>query len=96
MKLSLAATSGVHRGTDALKMLMVGADAVMLCSTLIRHGTQQFAVIERDLVAWMEEHQYESVRQLKGSISQKNCADPAAFERAQYMRAVASYYVSPA
>jgi dihydroorotate dehydrogenase (fumarate) len=96
LKINLAATSGVHRGTDALKMLMVGADAVMLCSTLIRHGIQQFGVIERDLVAWMEEHQYESVHQLKGSLSQKTCPDPAAFERAQYMRAVASYYVSPA
>jgi dihydroorotate dehydrogenase (fumarate) len=48
-------------------------------------------VIERELVAWMEEHEYESVTQLKGSLSQKNCADPATFERAQYMRAISSY-----
>ena len=58
----------------------------MLCSVLIRHGIQQIGVIERDLVAWMEEHEYESVEQLKGSLSQKNCAEPAAFERAQYMK----------
>ena len=88
---SLAATSGVHRATDALKMLMAGADITMLCSALIRHGVRQLGVIERDLIAWMEEHEYESVTQLKGSLSQKNCPDPSAFERAQYMRALAEY-----
>ena len=85
---SLAATSGIHRGTDALKMLMAGADVTMLCSVLIRHGVKQIGVIERDLVAWMEEHEYESVEQLKGSLSQKNCPNPSEFERAQYMRAI--------
>lgn len=88
LKASLAATSGVHRATDALKMLMAGADITQLCSALLRHGVRQIGVIERDLVAWMEEHEYESVSQLKGSLSQKNCADPSAFERAQYMRAL--------
>lgn len=93
---SLAATSGIHRASDALKMLMAGADATMLCSTLIRHGPQQVKTIELEMIAWLEEHEYESVQQLKGSLSQKNCADPAAFERAQYMRAISSYYVPPA
>jgi dihydroorotate dehydrogenase (fumarate) len=88
---SLAATSGVHRATDVLKMLMAGADITMLCSSLIRHGVRQIGVIERDLIAWMEEHEYESVTQLKGSLSQKNCPDPSAFERAQYMRAISQY-----
>src|SRR6516162_6982275 len=87
VKASLAATSGIHRASDALKMLMVGADVTMLCSTIIRHGIPQIAMIERDLVGWLEEHEYESVRQLKGSLSQKNCPEPAAFERAQYMKA---------
>jgi dihydroorotate dehydrogenase (fumarate) len=96
LDVSLAATSGIHRGSDALKMLLAGADALMLCSTLIRHGVQQFGVIERELTAWMEEHEYESVQQLKGSLSQKNCADPEAFERAQYMRAISSYHVPTA
>jgi dihydroorotate dehydrogenase (fumarate) len=91
VKASLAATSGIHRASDALKMLMVGADATMLCSTLIRHGISQIAVIERDLAAWLEEHEYESVCQLKGSLSQKNCPEPAAFERAQYMKALTGY-----
>lgn len=88
---SLAATSGIHRATDVLKMLMAGADVTMLCSTLLRHGPRQLGTIERDLVAWMEEHEYESVTQLKGSLSQKNCADPSAFERAQYMKAISQY-----
>lgn len=87
---SLAATSGIHRGSDVLKMLMAGASVTMLCSTLIRHGARQVGVIERDLVAWMDEHEYESVAQLQGSLSQRNCADPSAFERAQYMKAIGS------
>jgi dihydroorotate dehydrogenase (fumarate) len=92
---SLAATSGLHRATDVLKMLMAGADVTMLCSGLIRHGVQQIGVIEREMVAWLEEHEYESVVQLQGSLSQKNCADPAMFERAQYMRALSSYPLPP-
>ena len=92
---SLAATSGIHRGTDVLKMLMAGADVTMLCSTLIRHGIRQIGTIERDLVAWMQEHEYESVKQLKGSMSQKNCPNPTAFERAQYMHAISGYFVPP-
>lgn len=91
IRADLAATSGVHRATDALKMLMAGADVTMLCSVLIRHGIGQIAVIERELITWLEEHEYISVQQLRGSLSQKNCADPSAFERAQYMRALSSY-----
>jgi len=85
---SLAATSGVHRGTDALKMLMAGADVTMLCSVLLRDGVEQIAVIEKQMVEWMETHEYESVSQLKGSMSQAHCPDPGAFERAQYTRAI--------
>jgi dihydroorotate dehydrogenase (fumarate) len=85
---SLAATSGIHRGTDALKMLMAGADVTMLCSVLMRRGIGHLKVIEEEMVTWMREHEYESVDQLKGSLSHRNCPNPAAFERAQYMRAV--------
>ncbi len=88
---SLAATSGIHRAGDVLKMLLAGADVTMLCSTIIRHGIPQIALIEHEVIKWMEEHEYESVAQLKGSLSQKNCAAPAEFERAQYMRAIATY-----
>jgi len=56
---------------------------------------KQLGVIERDMLAWMEEHEYESVEQLKGSLSQKNCPDPSAFERAQYMRAISKLPANP-
>jgi dihydroorotate dehydrogenase (fumarate) len=88
---NLAATSGIHRATDALKMLMAGADVTMFCSVLLRRGIDHIRVIEREMREWMEEHEYESVEQLKGSMSQKNCTDPSAFERAQYMRALQTY-----
>jgi dihydroorotate dehydrogenase (fumarate) len=85
---NLAATSGIHRAADVLKMLMAGADVTMLCSTLLRNGIGHIRVIEQGIVEWMKEHEYESVTQLKGSLSQKNCAAPAEFERAQYIRAI--------
>ncbi len=88
---NLAATSGIHRATDALKMLMAGADVTMLCSILLRRGIDHIRVIEREMREWLEEHEYESVEQLKGSMSQKNSPDPSAFERAQYMRALQTY-----
>jgi dihydroorotate dehydrogenase (fumarate) len=91
LKASLAATSGIHRGADVLKMLMAGADVTMLCSTIIRHGIPQIAVIERDLTAWLVEHDYESVSQLKGSLSQQKCQEPAAFERALYLKALTGF-----
>jgi dihydroorotate dehydrogenase (fumarate) len=72
-------------------MLMAGADVTMLCSILLRRGIEHIQVIEREMREWMEEHEYESVEQLKGSMSQKNCPDPSAFERAQYMRALETY-----
>ncbi len=87
---SLAATSGIHHGTDALKMLMAGADATMLCSVLLRRGIPHLAVVEREMREWMEEHEYESVEQLRGSMSQDHCPDPSAFERAHYMRAIST------
>jgi dihydroorotate dehydrogenase (fumarate) len=88
---SLAATSGIHRASDALKMLMAGADVTMLCSTIIRNGVPQIAMIESEMVEWLDEHEYESITQLKGSLSQENCPDPTAFERAQYMKALTGY-----
>jgi len=88
VRASLAATSGIHRGVDAIKMLMVGADVTMLCSVLMRRGIGHLREIEREMCAWMEEHEYESVGQLKGSMSQKNCPDPSAYERAQYIQAL--------
>jgi dihydroorotate dehydrogenase (fumarate) len=91
---NLAATSGIHHGVDALKMIMAGADVTTLCSVLLRHGIDHIRVIERQMSEWMEEHEYESVDQLKGIMSQKNCPDPTVFERAQYMRALSTYPAS--
>jgi dihydroorotate dehydrogenase (fumarate) len=87
---SLAATSGVHRAEDVAKLLLAGADVTMLCSVLLRHGIDQIAVIEREFAEWLERNEYESVEQLKGSMSQKKCADPSAFERAQYIRGIST------
>jgi len=88
---SLAATSGIHGGTDAVKMLLVGADVTMLCSVLLRHGIAQIKIIERELRQWMQEHEYSSVEQMKGSLSHKHCEDPSAFERAQYIRTLRTF-----
>jgi dihydroorotate dehydrogenase (fumarate) len=87
---SLAATSGVHGPEDVVKLLMVGADVTMLCSTLLRNGIGHLQYIEEGLLEWMEKHEYESVQQMKGSMSQIRCPNPSAFERAQYMKAVKS------
>jgi len=88
IRANLAATSGVHGPEDVIKLLMVGADVTMLCSVLLRNGFGQLRCIEQGVLEWMEEHEYESVQQLRGSMSQLRCPDPGAFERAQYMRAV--------
>ena len=91
LKADLAATSGIHTAEDVIKMLMVGANATMLCSVLLKTGISVIGQIENEMVHWMEEHEYESVQQMRGSMSQIHCANPAAFERAQYMRAITGY-----
>jgi dihydroorotate dehydrogenase (fumarate) len=91
IRANMAATSGIHQATDVLKMLMVGADVAMLCSVLLRHGIERIRLIERGMRQWMGEHEYESVRQMKGSMSQQNCANPAAFGRALYISTLQSY-----
>jgi dihydroorotate dehydrogenase (fumarate) len=88
VRASLAATTGVYRREDVIKLLMVGADVTMLCSALLRHGVGHLRHVEQGVRTWMEEHEYESVQQMQGSMSQLRCPDPGAFERAQYMRAV--------
>jgi dihydroorotate dehydrogenase (fumarate) len=88
IKANLAATSGIHTTEDVLKMLMVGADITMMCSALLRTEPQRIAEILTEMKRWMLEHEYLSVEQLKGSMSQRSVADPAAFERAHYMKAL--------
>mgnify|MGYP000984661095 CR=1 FL=1 len=87
----LAATSGVHSAIDVLKLLMAGADVTMLCSVLYERGLDHLRVIEQQLREWLEKHEYESVKQMRGSMSQQHCADPAVFERALYVSAVRDY-----
>jgi dihydroorotate dehydrogenase (fumarate) len=88
---SLAATSGIHNAHDVIKMLMVGANITMLCSVLLREGINHIHCLEKDLREWMKIHEYESVKQIQGSMSQLNCPNPSTFERAQYMKALQTY-----
>jgi len=88
VKANLAATSGIHDAHDIIKMLMVGASATMVCSSLLRNGINHIRTLEQGMKDWMERHEYESVSQMQGSMSQLRCPDPGAFERAQYMRAI--------
>jgi dihydroorotate dehydrogenase (fumarate) len=91
LRASLAATTGIATGQDVVKMLMAGADATQVCSVLLRKGIGELATILKDLQTWMTEHEYESVQQMRGSMSQKSVAEPAAFERANYMKTLNSY-----
>jgi len=88
---SIAATSGIHSSEDVVKGLMVGADVVMMTSALLQHGPQHIRTVEAGLRSWMYEHEYTSVDQLRGSVSQATAGDPTAFERANYMRTLRSW-----
>jgi len=85
----LAATGGIHSAIDIVKLLMAGANVTMVCSSLLRYGIAHLTTLGQQLAVWMESHEYESVNQLQGCMSQLNCPDPAEFERAQYIRAIA-------
>jgi dihydroorotate dehydrogenase (fumarate) len=91
IKCNMAATSGVHTAEDALKALMAGADVTMMCSALYKHGLGQVATVLKDMERWMAEREYVSVAQMKGSMSQKAVAEPAAYERANYMKTIQSF-----
>jgi dihydroorotate dehydrogenase (fumarate) len=88
----LAATSGVHKATDVIQMMMAGAKVTLMASVLLRHGIEHLSSIEADLIDWLEEHEYHSLGQLQGSMSQINCGNPSEFERAQYMKAIQTYH----
>lgn len=88
---SLAATGGIHCGTDAIKMLMAGADVTMLCSVLLANGIERMWAIEREMREWMHEHGYESIEQLKGCMSEEHVTDPSTFERVHYIEGLMSY-----
>jgi len=90
---SLAATTGVHEPEDAVKLLLAGADVTMMASALLRHGPGRLSEVREGVAAWLEDHEYESVAQLRGSMSQRSVADPGAYERANYMKALTGYVV---
>jgi dihydroorotate dehydrogenase (fumarate) len=87
----LAHTTGIYTATDVIKSIMAGANVTMMCSALLKHGENHIADVLKDTAEWMEEHEYESIEQMRGSMSQKNCPEPTAFERANYMKSLQSY-----
>jgi dihydroorotate dehydrogenase (fumarate) len=88
---SLALTSGIHSAADLAKALLAGADVGMISSVLYSEGIGHARTILDGLSTWMADNEYDSVEQLKGSMSQENCPDPAAFERGNYMKALVSF-----
>jgi dihydroorotate dehydrogenase (fumarate) len=88
---SLAASTGVHTGEDVLKVLLAGADVAMMTSALLRHGPDHLRRVEVGVGDWMDGHGFETVDQLRGRLSQRSVPDPAAFERANYIRTLASH-----
>jgi dihydroorotate dehydrogenase (fumarate) len=91
-----AITRGVQGVEEVLKAMMAGAKVSMMCSELLRHGVQRIGQILEGMVQWMEEFEYESVRQMQGSMSQQSVGEPAAFERANYMKMLESWRPEPA
>jgi dihydroorotate dehydrogenase (fumarate) len=91
IRASLAATSGIHTAADVIKMIMAGADVAMMCSALLQHGPGHIKKTIEGITQWMTEHEYESISEIKGLLSQKKVAEPAAFERANYMKAINRY-----
>jgi dihydroorotate dehydrogenase (fumarate) len=91
IRANFAATSGIYQAHDVIKMVMAGADVTMLCSALMRHGITHIQKIEMETAAWLKDHRFGSLSELKGKMSQENCPDPSAFERAQYVRGLSSY-----
>lgn len=91
IRADLAITGGIHTAQDVLKAMMAGARVAMMTSALLKHGIDHLARVRADVVAWMEEHEYTSIRQMQGSMSYRSVANPAAFERANYMKVLSSY-----
>jgi dihydroorotate dehydrogenase (fumarate) len=91
IKADLAITGGVHSAADVLKSVMAGARVTMMTSALLQNGFEHLNVVRGDLKRWMEEHEYSSIQEMCGSMSQHNVSNPSAFERANYMRVLSSY-----
>jgi dihydroorotate dehydrogenase (fumarate) len=90
---SMALTTGIHTPEDVVKAIMAGADVANVCSVLLHEGPGKIADLVTGLETWMEEHEYESIGQMKGALSEACVAEPGAFERANYMKALTGYKV---
>ncbi len=88
---SLAAMTGIHNVWDVVKMIMAGADVTMMCSALLLNGIDHARIVLDDLKQWMDKHEYASIQEMRGILSQKSCPHPEAFERANYMKVLQSY-----
>ena len=91
MQSDLAITGGVHTAEDVIKSMMAGAKVAMMTSVLLQKGIRHASSVLADLVRWMEEHEYQSIQQMQGSMSYRSSPNPAAFERVNYMRTLSSY-----
>lgn len=91
VKASLAVAGGVHTAIDAIKAVMAGAHVVQVVSALLRHGPRYLGTMREEMMRWMEKHEYESLRQMQGSMNLTRCPDPKAFERANYMQILQSW-----
>jgi dihydroorotate dehydrogenase (fumarate) len=91
IKADMAITGGVHTAEDVIKSMMAGAKVAMMTSALLKNGIEHLKTVREGIEAWMEKHEYASIRQMQGSMSQKSVAEPAAFVRANYMKVLRSY-----
>ena len=88
---SLAATTGAHFADDAIKLVLAGADVVMVASTLYRHGVKALTTLVEGIGYWMENNDFQALHQIRGTLSQRRCPDPASFERSNYTKALSSF-----
>jgi dihydroorotate dehydrogenase (fumarate) len=91
VKADFAVTGGVHTGHDVLKAMMAGANVAMMASALLKHGIDHVATVRQEMLNWMEEREYESVAQMRGSLAQKAVKNPGAYERGNYIKVLSSY-----
>jgi len=95
-KVDIAITGGVHTAEDVVKSMMAGAKVACMTSAILENGPEHFATVKRNLIAWMEKHEYESIEQMQGAMSHRNVRNPAAFERNNYLKVLSSYILKTA
>lgn len=96
LPLDFAATGGMYTARDVIQLLMAGANATMMVSALLRHGISHLSTVNQDLEEWLKSHEYDSISELQGSMSQTRCPDPSAYERAQYLKSIQTYQLQSA